>query len=177
LPVVDITRPFYGLEVLPYLPHTHPPRLALEEVAYHLLWRYRANILGDSTNRSQAERSGVEAYVRLIKRLEAEGAQVFVEVLPSRSAGMGVEFDLGCSEQYYLEMLRRAAEPTGAMVGFPFGLFQGKGKSRDIYHDQCHLYRLGHRYYAQYLKDRLLQNSPLLGKWVVGHTIPPFTKP
>ena len=41
MPIDDVVRPLYGLMEVPFFADRSPPRIALEEVANHLMWRYR----------------------------------------------------------------------------------------------------------------------------------------
>ena len=161
LPILDVQRPLSRLSAVPYMPAAHPPRLALEEVAYHLTWRWRERVLGkpDAAEAERRSEQGVAAYVALARRLRAAGAEVLVEVLPSQRAGLGHAPEW---EQTLVDRLTAALQAAGVEVGFPVGLFAARGPARALYHDNVHLDTLGHRHYADYLTERLAARSPRL---------------
>jgi hypothetical protein len=77
-----------------------------------------------------------------------------VEVLPAREEGLGIA--AGSAETMLLDDLTAAMAREGVAVGYPAGLFRGKGTPDSLYHDRWHLDPPGHGIYAQYLANRLM---------------------
>ena len=166
MPIGDIYRLCYGLQVLPYFSVDRPPRCAIEEFVAHLAWRYKSGIAGAWTPEARREqgRRGIEAYVELARALRRRGCEVFFEILPSRTAG--TTGDVSPEERRNVDQLCKALASEGfARVGYPVGLFRNQGAAEELYHDPCHLHQKGHRLYAEYLKRRMMRHSEHLGRW------------
>jgi hypothetical protein len=88
---------------------------------------------------------------------------VLVEILPSRTAG--TTETVPEAEQQEVDQLRAVLEADGFAVGFPAGLFHGRGSTDELYRDPCHLRTLGHEIYAAYLQSRLGEHSAKLRAW------------
>jgi hypothetical protein len=172
LPIGDIYRTKYGAEPGgPLNLASAPPKLALSEIwlqgkarALPILRRIglaEAQVIGA---REPAQgRRGVAAYRQLVERLQGNGCEVYVEVLPSRLAG--VSHEVPESELREVGELRVAVESTGAQFAFPAGIFANAGVPTDaLYHDVCHLDITGHSLYSHYLKRRLLITSKKLAQ-------------
>lgn len=153
LPYADVFRPMTPLTSKPYL--TSKPTFALQEVAHHLMWRARNTAIGkpDSKLREAQGKRGVVAYSNLANRLRLKGAEVMIEVLPSRTAG--TQDAAKDKEQGWVTLLQYqlGAHP----FGFPVGLFKAEGEA--AYHDFVHLSGVGHARYAAYLNTRIRQTS------------------
>lgn len=151
LPYGDVWRPLSRLSDKPYLPASRPPALALEEVAYHLTWRYRARALGRPSQALRDSRSadGVRAYAELARLLRARGSEVRVEVLPSRGALDAVPE----REQLWVDRLKSALRAEGVEVGYALEAMRRGDAS--LYEDGVHLSVAGHAHYASYLGERL----------------------
>lgn len=165
LPYGDIYRPWSGLEGKPYLPDTSPPSLALEEVAYHLLWRIQASAIGgqsDSDREYNAKR-GIAAYVALGQELRRAGCEVFFEILPSRTAG--TTDTIPEDERRRVAELTLALEGAGFPVAFRARAFRDVEADGPIYHDEVHLHSEGHRLYAELLGASLAERSKRLSEW------------
>jgi hypothetical protein len=165
LPYGDVYRPFSGIEGKPHLPEHARPTLALEQVAYHLLWRIQASVIGAQSAQDQQYNAvrGIEAYGRLASTLRAAGCDVLVEVLPSRSAGTAGS--VPDDEARRVSELRVALGAQGVDAGFPAGLFSATDVKGRIYHDEVHLHEDGHRLYAEYLNSRIRGTSARFGTW------------
>jgi hypothetical protein len=167
LPVTDIYRGRYGLESLPLCSRAGPPRLAFEELFWHLTWRYRAGRLGASRLTSQEvqeqEDSGIEAYGKLARTLRDAGCEVLVEILPSRAAG--IDGIVAEPEGKVVRRIQESLAAAGFPAHFPAGLFRGQGEAGDLYHDDCHLHWKGHRVYAQYLAEVIGRDSLSFRRW------------
>ncbi len=151
LPIGDLRRPLSTLREMPYLPEHHPPELALSEVAYHLLWRYRRWVLGVPSAEVREARSfrGIKAYVRLAKMLRGLGSEVRFEVLPIRLAATAGSDH----ERLWVGRLTAALEREGVEIGYALEAMRRGGPS--LYVDGVHLTEKGHAHYAAYLRDRL----------------------
>ena len=166
LPIADIYRSASGLDTTPFFEKSSPPTFALEEVAWHLLWRCRASRLKGSQKSDLRQRGqiGIRTYLALARKLQAEGCEVLVEILPSRPAGLTGKVEP--AERDPVQGLRKALEDAGFKVAFPAGLFEGKGQADELYHDYVHLHWRGHQVYADYLQQRLTKASARLGAWM-----------
>jgi hypothetical protein len=168
LPVDDFRRPKIHMWDTPYFRASAPPRLAYEEVLYHLNWRHRnkQQRMSPEDKAKQIE-LGISAYLDLIKLLRKADCEVLVEVLPSRTAGItGTVSD---AEQQLWERFRRALQKEGLDARFPVGLFADQGAEDDLYHDNLHLHVLGHKIYADHLFHSIVSSSA----WqdVLGQTV------
>ena len=162
LPIGDILRGKTTLWELPYMSVDRPPRFALEEVAVHMLWRYWRGL--SKGPRAQIEQgqilTGVKTYVQLAEELRKRGSEVFVEILPTRSAGL--QKNVPATEAQRVAILTEAMATAGFKVGYPVGLFSNIKSNERVYHDGSHLDVDGHRYYAEYLLGRLTSVSSAL---------------
>lgn len=182
LPHDDVDRDRYTLMSLPYFAEGRAPRFALEEVMMHLMWRYRrGRIPLDGAWRARQRELGVEEYGRLADllldglpegasagpppRTKVGGAEVFFEILPSRSVGLGGE-PADDVEPGVVEQLRRRLAARNVPVHYPAGLFAHRGKTEDLYHDECHLHWQGHAVYSDYLFDQITKNSARFAAWM-----------
>ncbi|MFT3769736.1 MAG: SGNH/GDSL hydrolase family protein [Minicystis sp.] len=167
LPIDDVDRPHYGLMNVPFFAAQTPPRLALEEVFGHLVWRYRAPRAGmDAAFQDQQAPLGIRAYGELTDLLQKAGSEVMFFVLPPRIPGMG-----GPEDQR--EAPRRAAleaevAKRGVKSFYPQGLFAGHGTADAMYHDYGHLNPAGHRVYAGFLEARIVSDSARFQRWAGG---------
>lgn len=154
IPLGDIHRRLHGLEAMPFMTDRHPPRLALEEVLFHLTWRWRASRLDDISgdgSRAQAE-AGLAAYRELAAFAREAGAREVRFALLPRQGGDDPE---------WLARLREAVEPVSDGFDYPAELFAGRS---ELYHDVAHLSVEGHAAYAEHLARLLLETSPVLAE-------------
>jgi len=148
----DLERSMFNLEATPFMSVKHPPRLALEEVFYHLAWRYRTGRLEDDSEVEQQAREGTRAYAQLAELARQKGArEVYLAMLPSRDG----------DNPKWVSGLRDAVSPVSEGLDYPSGLFPGGDRKR-AYHDNWHLSAEGHRLYAEHLSQMLLTRSRLL---------------
>jgi hypothetical protein len=152
LPIGDVFRPRYGLMELPMFSVESPPRLALVEVAVHVAWRVHASYTVPSDESvEQQSIAGMREYQRLASELASRGAEVMIEILPSRDVGT-----IRAAEPDALAVsLRRDLEERGYLVGYPVGVFAALPDPQAAYHDFTHLTRDGHAAYATYLESRV----------------------
>ncbi len=105
---------------------------------------------------------GVEEYGQLVERLKAEGCEVFVEVLPSRTAATANK--VSPREAEAIAELRERIASAGGHFAYPLELFAKPEETTPpaLYHDDTHLSVAGHEFYAPYLRQRLLEHSQKL---------------
>jgi hypothetical protein len=168
-PIFNSYRPLYGLESLPFFPARHPPRLALEHVAYTLLWQYRHGILGPppwmhgETAMAQALK-GVEAYGQMADFLQKNNVEVMVQMLPSKEATLGSPIDPVDPQLVLFGKVRERVGALGVYAHMAGPIFNGVTPADQIYHDAVHFDRLGHRLYADYLFEQLREHSARVKK-------------
>lgn len=189
LPHDDVDRDRYTLMSLPYFAEGRAPRFALEEVMMHTMWRFRrGRITLDGKWRERQRELGIQEYDRLAALLltgesddeiagpppktKLGGAEVFFEILPSRSVGLGGKPDEPV-EADIVERMTKVLSARGVPVHYPAGLFAGKGKTDHLYHDDCHLHWQGHAVYADYLFDRITKTSARFTSWTAQRTREP----
>ena len=182
LPHDDVDRDKYTLMSLPFFSEGRAPRFALEEVMMHTMWRYRrGRITLDSEWRKRQRVLGIAEYGRLATYLitgdagpdaagpppqtKVGGAEVFMEILPSREVGMGGESESDV-EVDVVTKLKALLTERGAVVHYPAGIFKDKGKLEDLYHDEVHLHWKGHEVYGQFLFERVSQDSKRFAEWL-----------
>src|ERR1019366_2752661 len=90
---------------------------------------------GDGLKYQSAQ--GVQAYAELGGRLQKQGIEVLVEVLPTVEVGYRNKDD--AVETALVEQLRAGLTTLGVTVDYPRGRFQGKGPQAGIYQDGIHL--------------------------------------
>lgn len=188
LPHDDVERDRYTLMSLPYFSAGKPPRLALEEVMMHTMWRYRRDRVSLSGEWRKAQRElGYVEYETLAlllrdgegalasrgqepagppPRTKIGGAEVFFEILPSMAAGVYGKPDE--VEVEVVEKLRKVLDSNGIVSHYPVGYFAGKGKEQDLYHDGVHLHWQGHALYADYLVERVTKDSARYKSFIAG---------
>lgn len=158
LPMDDVNRPLYGLMSVPFSASQTPPKLALEEVINHFMWSYRSSHAGlDEAWEAQQSKIGVREYANLVDDLQKRGVEVLVAILPGRGPGLGgAEYP---HEAKWRQSLEEQIRALGAPIYFPKGLFFGKGTTSELYHDDVHLQTKGHHLYADFLADRITDDS------------------
>lgn len=162
-PVQDVFRPKYGLGRLSFAPSSGPPRLALEQILFEILWRYREASLGRpdwnfGPNTEKQTREGTEGYVRLGQVLSESGAEIYFEFLPGSVATLGTEDDPG-SQQLFDQMANRFRE-AGFEAHLTGPMFAQEKQKEKIYYDGSHFGKLGHRLYADHLYRQLQEKVP-----------------
>ena len=163
-PVANVYRPGYGLERLPFRPVTNPPATAITHAGYEAMWRLRERVLGapawtieGDAQDTQARRGG-EAYHALAQTFQQAGADVVMEMLPARTTTLGQgadEFSLRHFQTIGQRMMETGVEPNLAGP-----IFADDPAPEKIYYDGIHFDAYGHRLYAEYLVERLIQSSP-----------------
>lgn len=162
-PVANCFRPRYGMERLPFSPVNSPPRLAIEQVAYELIWRFRESTLGappwalEGPYQDAQARQGTAAYVEMAKKLQAEGVEVVMEMLPGRQATLTAVEDPFSAR--FFEPIRKQMEEIGVPIHCAGAIFEGEKDTSKIYHDGVHFDTLGHELYAGYLVKQMAQHS------------------
>jgi hypothetical protein len=164
LPTADFRRPLVPLWETPYFRQDAPPRLAYEEVLYHLNWRQRMKVIRaerrkDKATRQEQVRNCMQCYVDLADYLRDAGCEAMFEILPSRAASMKDRQHMPQEERHLADQFTKLLGPTGFSCGFPVGFLRERGRAEDLYHDSIHLDVQGHALYAHYLTERVRQTS------------------
>lgn len=164
MPIDDINRPLYGLMSVPFFAVQSPPRLALEEVANHLMWRYRSEHSGlDQGWEAKQSQHGILEYGRLADDLLKAHSEVMLFVLPTQSPGLGGPESP--REQTWRSSLDAEVGKRGVKTYFAAGHFKDRGKVDEIYHDNVHLQPLGHHIYAEFMEKKIVEDSVRLQQW------------
>jgi hypothetical protein len=168
MPIDDVVRPLYGLVDVPFFPEKAPPRIALEEVANHLMWRYRAGRAGiDEAWEDRQAEHGVHEYGLMADDLLRAGTEVMVFVLPTRNPGYDVsptdaDDPSGALRDSLAHDEKRRVALTAEMAKrnvttyFAKGFFKDKGDVDVIYHDNVHLEPPGHHAYAEFIEQQVV---------------------
>jgi lysophospholipase L1-like esterase len=179
MPIDDVVRPLYGLMNVPFFSDKAPPRIALEEVANHLMWRYKADRVGidDAWQERQAV-YGIREYGLLTDDLLRAGTEVMAFVLPRSSPGYDkppptdaedpsgrIRNMLSTDERWRMSLTDTLAK-RGVATYFARGFFKDKGPEELIYRDDgLHLETLGHHVYAEYLESKVVDESQRFRQW------------
>lgn len=162
-PVANAFRPRYGLERLPFSPANHPPRFALEQLAYELMWRMREKTLGapawslPGTHQEQQVRTGVDAYASMAAEMQSKGGEVMMEMLPARPVTLGQGEDPEGNEIF--AAIGRRLAGIGVIPHLAGPIFKDVPHPAEIYYDGVHFDVRGHRLYADFLAKRLREGS------------------
>jgi lysophospholipase L1-like esterase len=171
LPIDDVVRPLYGIAQVPFFPVQSPPRLGLEEVFNHFVWEYRERLSGkDDAWEARQAPTGIREYGLLTDDLERAGAEVMFFVLPTRDPGFG----RGDKERPQYVQWRKELAATVAQRHVKLyhaeGFFVGKGTEAEIYRDDgIHLETKGHIVYAEFIEEKIRQDSTRFRGWESGH--------
>jgi hypothetical protein len=167
MPIDDINRPLYGLMDVPFFAVQAPPHLALEEVANHLMWRYRSDHAGLTPGWERIQSAhGVREYGGVVDDLKRSGAEVMVFVLPTREPGLGGTEPP--KEAEWRGKLEETLAERGVKTFFAQGFFKGRGAADEIYHDNVHLKPMGHHVYAEFIEARIREESARFRAWAGG---------
>mgnify|MGYP000659750039 CR=1 FL=1 len=162
-PVANCFRPKYGLERLPFSPAGCPPRTALGHVFYEMMWRLRERSLGappwayPGPQQDAQAKIGAMAYADLAHLFQQQGTEVMMEMLPARHVTLGKGND-PYGERLFTGIRQQMAE-VGVEPNCAGPIFKDAKDLDTIYHDGVHFDEYGHRLYAQYLADRLCEQS------------------
>ena len=165
-PVANVFRPKYGLERLPFFPHTSPPRTALGHAGHEFLWRMRERTLGapywalEGPEQDRQAALGVKGYAGLAELFLDAGAEVHLQMLPARGSTLG-QGDDPFSERHF-HPIREAMEALGVAAECAGPIFTHATRKDEIYYDGIHFDRHGHALYAEHLANRLQQRSALV---------------
>lgn len=184
MPIDDVVRPLYGLMNVPFFSTKAPPRVALEEVAGHLMWRYRADRVGiDESWEDRQAVYGEREYGLLADDLLKAGTEVMTFVLPDvrNALGMGSPTDADDPSGGLRRGLAKDAErrkgltevlgQRGVQTYYAAGFFKGRGTAEQLYRDDgIHLETAGHHVYAEFLEQQLVEKSRKFQAWQKGGT-------
>jgi hypothetical protein len=160
-PPNDAYRPRYGISHMPFFTEGHQPQFGWQEFSQHLFWEYNQRLTGASENSesgSQADEvvaDGVAAWLAIATMAEKQRAHVDFELLPNE--GEAREGKAAESTQRVLDALLPELAKRGIPEAYPISLFRSNLCTPKLYHDGAHLDAFGHRIYALYLRDRILQ--------------------
>jgi hypothetical protein len=160
-PPNDAYRPRYGLEPLPFYAEGRRPRWAWQEFWDRLMWEHRLRSSGAVERAEASEASsefvdaGVTAWLGIVSLAQKQGAGVDFELLPNEEeAREGRPAD---STQRVLNALLPKLMQARVPNAYPLALFRRNLGAPKLFHDGAHLGKVGHKIYAEYLRDRVLQ--------------------
>jgi hypothetical protein len=139
---VDVERPLYGLEALPFFSSKHKPWCALEEALHHGLWRFsgRRRAANEPAPGDQIPK-GIQAYNDILELAGRSGLSVRIFFLPTQEE----------NQNRRLQLDPRLRKAVGIHLETAF--LDGDGK--ELYLDGSHLNRDGHAVYAKVLSSLL----------------------
>jgi hypothetical protein len=191
MPIDDVVRPLYGLMNVPFFSDKAPPRIALEEVANHLMWRYRFDRVGiDDAWQERQSVYGITEYGLLADDLLKAGTEVMFFVLPRSQPGYDkppptdaedptgrFRAQLSNDERWRTELTATVAK-RGVDTYFARGFFKGRGEESQIYRDDgLHLETMGHHVYAEFIEQKIRQQSHRFQQWSAGGSPVPAPRP
>ncbi|MDR3674178.1 MAG: hypothetical protein P4N24_01720 [Acidobacteriota bacterium] len=160
-PPADAYRPRYGIEHFPFFAEGHRPDFAWQEFWEHLRWQHNQRSTGGSAGFDSGSREGqvlaegVDAWIGIATLAQAQGSKTDFELLPNEDEARKGR----AGELTQLVLDRLLPELAGRRVSeaYPLPLIRSNLGVPKLYHDGAHLDVSGHRIYAQYLRDRVLQ--------------------
>ena len=160
-PPADAYRPLYGIEQLPFFAEGHRPALAWQEFWEHVRWEYKQRFTAidltvyGGTQPQDVLARGVHAWDEIAWMARKQSTLVDFEFLPNEDeARQGRASE---STQSILDALHTTLAKLGAFEAYPVTLIRSHLAFAKVYHDGAHLDKSGHRIYALYLRDRVLQ--------------------
>ncbi|MGO8788112.1 MAG: hypothetical protein ACLQVL_12125 [Terriglobia bacterium] len=160
-PPDDAYRARYGITQLPFYAEGHGPEFAWQEFWDHLMWEHNLRRSGAAQRSKTSRRAGevldegVCAWLEIAKLAQTRGAHVDFEFLPNEEEAR--KGGASASTQRVLDALLPELIRKKVPHAFPLQLFQSTLRTARPYHDGVHLSPSGHRIYAGYLRDRILQ--------------------
>ncbi|MGD1104531.1 MAG: hypothetical protein ABSA59_21005 [Terriglobia bacterium] len=160
-PPADAYRPRYGIGQFPFFVEGHRPQFAWQEFGDHLLWEYELRLTGagesfeSGPQAGQVLADGVAAWLGIATLAQAQRARVDFELLPNEEEAR--EGKAGESTQRVLDALLPELAKRRVPNAYPLLLFRNNLGVPKLYHDGAHLDTSGHKIYAGYLYDRVLQ--------------------
>jgi hypothetical protein len=160
-PPSDAYRPRYGIANLPFFAEGRRPEFAWQEFWQHLVWRYKqrtsAAVEGFESGPRAGENlaDGIAAWLGIASLAQEQRARVDFEFLPNQDEareGKAME-----STERVLDALLPELAKKQIAQAYPVELFRSNLGVARLYHDRAHLDTAGHRIYALYLRDRVLQ--------------------
>jgi len=162
-PPNDAYRPRYGIERLPFFAEGHRPEFAWQEFWQHVVWEHNQRTGGTDESFESSKRAGaniaegVAAWMGIAALAQRQGARMDFELLPNEEEARVGKADE--STQRVLDALLPELTKRNIPVAYPLTLFRSNLGVARVYHDGAHLDTVGHRIYALYLRDRVLQLS------------------
>jgi len=160
-PPNDAYRALNGIEQLPFFVEGHRPQFAWQEFWEHLLWEYNLRLTGagesfeSSPWAGEVLADGVAAWLGIATLARAQSARVDFELLPNENEAR--EGKAAESTQRVLDALLPELAKRRVPNAYPLPLFRNNLGVPKLYHDAAHLDTSGHRIYAGYLRDRVVQ--------------------
>jgi hypothetical protein len=160
-PPADAYRPRYGIEQFPFSAEGHRPAFAWEEFWEHLRWEYEQRFalkipnFDPYTQPDQVLFEGVHAWWSIALMARKQDAQVDFDFLPNEDEAR--EGRASESTQRVLDALLPDLPEMKVSAAYPLSFFRSNVGMANLYHDGAHLGLAGHRIYASYLCDRILQ--------------------
>jgi hypothetical protein len=160
-PPNDAYRPRYGISHMPFFAEGHQPRFAWQEFTQHVLWEYNQRLTGTGENFESGPQAGrvvadgVAAWLEIATLAQQRGAGVDFELLPNEDEAR--EGKASDSTQRVLDGLLPELAKRRIPEAYPLILIRDNLASGKLYHDGAHLDVAGHRVYASYLRDRVVQ--------------------
>jgi hypothetical protein len=160
-PPADAYRPRYGIEQFPFFAEGHRPIFALQELWEHVRWEYEQRFttthltVYGSSRPQDVLALGVTAWHEITWMAREQNTQVDFEFLPNEDEarqGRASEWT-----QPILDAMRTPLARMGAFDAYPVSFFRSNLGVPKLYHDGAHLDTFGHKIYAGYLRDRVLE--------------------
>jgi len=159
-PPTDAYRARTGIAQMPFFVEGHRPHWAWREFWEHLLWDWNLRLTGahgDYLSDPQAAKvlsDGIAAWMDIATLAQAQGARVDFELLPHEEEARNGKAD-GLTQRVLDGLLPELAKKR-IPESYPLN-FIGKNLGvLNFYHDGVHLDTAGHKLYALYLRDRVL---------------------
>jgi hypothetical protein len=160
-PPNDAYRSRYGIENMPFFAEGHRPRFAWEEFSQHLFWEYNQRLTGANESFESGPQArdvladGVAAWLEIAVIAREQSVPVDFEFLPNEDEARKGE--AAESTQRVLDALLPELARRMIPEAYPLSLMRSNLGTAKLYHDGAHLDSFGHRIYALYLRDRVLQ--------------------
>jgi hypothetical protein len=160
-PPNDAYRTLHGIAEMPLYAEGHRPVFAWQEFWDHLRWEYHLRSTGAGLDIDSGPRSrevlpeGISAWLEIAALAQAQGARVDFELLPNEEEAR--EGRAAESTQQVLDALLPELAKRHVPAAYPLPFLRSHLGDPKLYHDGAHLDTAGHKIYAEYLRDRVLQ--------------------
>ncbi len=150
------------------------PLLAWQAVIARIAWeenrkiatRSSGDYVPDAAESRRITDAGENAYVELGALMKQSTPEVMQQAIPQMTYGMdamkgtieALPGDLPSARPYITRLEPRLAA-LGIAMDYPAELFVGRGTREELFHDDAHLDKPGHRIFAEYLAARVVRES------------------